>query len=74
MTTSKEWILAFSAQLGVAAPSDEDVAMILALAGEAAHSSERTAAPVACWLGARADLHPAAALECARRLEFTGEP
>lgn len=54
--TAREWLVAYSDALGVQAPTDEEVEQILALAGVAAHSSERTAAPVACWLAARAGL------------------
>jgi hypothetical protein len=36
------------------------------MAGEAAHSSERVAAPVSCWVAARAGVSPAEALEAAR--------
>jgi hypothetical protein len=57
MTTSAtEWLAAYSEALGIEAPTEEEVNLILALAGVAAHSSERTAAPVACWLAARAGL------------------
>ncbi len=54
--TAKEWLSAYSNALGIDPPSDEEIEKILALAGTAAHSSERTAAPVACWLAARAGL------------------
>jgi hypothetical protein len=56
MTTANEWLNAYAEQLGVAAPSQEEIDDILALAGTAAHASERTAAPVACWLAAKAGL------------------
>ena len=36
---------------------------MLDLAGEAAHSSERVAAPVACWVAARAGVTPDEAIE-----------
>ena len=42
---------------------------LLDLAGEAAHSSERVAAPVACWLSARAGLSPEESLALAREVE-----
>ena len=58
----------FAAEIGVEAPTVDQVETLLALAGEAAHSSHRQAAPVACWLAARAGLDPAAALETARRV------
>ncbi len=60
--TAKEWLTSFAAVLGVDAPSDEQISDLLRLAGEAAHASERIAAPVACWLTARAGLSPAEAL------------
>jgi hypothetical protein len=49
----------------VAPPSEEEFETLLRLAGVAAHASARTAAPVACWLAARAGRSPAAALEVA---------
>ncbi|HEY5112089.1 MAG TPA: DUF6457 domain-containing protein [Acidimicrobiales bacterium] len=55
MTTSAaEWLNAFAGQLNIDAPSVDERDAILALAGVAAHASERTAAPIACWLAARA--------------------
>jgi hypothetical protein len=51
--TRDEWIAAFAGELGVDPPSPREVAVILDLAGAAAHGSERTAAPVACWIGAQ---------------------
>ena len=49
--TAREWIDAFAAELGTDPPSDAEVEKILELAGVAAHSSERIAAPVTCWIG-----------------------
>ncbi len=51
---ASEWLSAYAAALGTAAPTPEEIEAVLALAGVAAHSSERIAAPVACWLAARA--------------------
>ncbi len=65
---AKEWIAAYAAELGVEPPNAAEFATLLDLAGEAAHSSERIAAPVACWLAARAGRSPEEALEVARRL------
>jgi hypothetical protein len=48
--TRDEWIGAFADALGVGAPDAETVETLLALAGTAAHASERTAAPIACYL------------------------
>ncbi len=48
--TRDEWIAAFARELGVEVPSPEQAERLLDLAGTAAHSSERTAAPLACWV------------------------
>lgn len=45
-----EWIERFANAIGLPAPTPEQVEAILALAGTAAHASERTAAPIAAWL------------------------
>jgi C4-dicarboxylate transporter len=63
-----EWTDRLAAALGVDPPSEEEVEALLGLAGIAAHSSERTAAPVSCWLVARAGVAPAEALERVKRL------
>lgn len=68
MTTSSQWLDAFAQALGVDAPSEETREQILALAGAAAHASERTAAPVACWLCASAGIDVAEALALAEGL------
>jgi hypothetical protein len=64
VTSSTEWLAAYSAALGIDPPTEEEINDVLALAGVAAHSSERTAAPVSCWLAARAGVE----LSDARRL------
>lgn len=63
--TGSEWIARFAAAIGAVAPTDEEYERILELAAEAAHASERTAAPVACWLAAAAGLPLDRALETA---------
>jgi hypothetical protein len=50
--TRDEWISAFAEQVGVTAPGPETIEKVLALAAEAAHASERTAAPIACYIAA----------------------
>jgi hypothetical protein len=65
---AKEWIAEFAERLGTDAPSAADFSVLLDLAGEAAHSSERVAAPVACYVAAKAGWAPARALEVAREL------
>jgi hypothetical protein len=66
--TRDEWIARFAGALGIEVPSDDDVDAILDLAGEAAHASERTAAPIACWVAAVAGRSPSDAVEVARSL------
>ena len=61
---SRDWIDAFSAELGADPPDDATVEALLDIAGVAAHASERTAAPLTCWLIGRAGLD----LDAARRL------
>jgi len=51
---AKEWIAAYAEALGVEPPTADEFKAILDLAAEAAHASERVAAPVACWLSAKA--------------------
>jgi hypothetical protein len=66
--TAKEWIDAYAAELGVEPPTEEEFKAILELAAEAAHASERVAAPVACWLAAGAGTSLEDAMETARRV------
>lgn len=68
MPTGREWIAAFAAELGVEPLDDATIDTLLELAGVAAHASERIAAPVACYLTARAGVTPADALATARHL------
>ncbi len=50
---AREWIDAFAAEIGAEPPTDDEITAILDLAAVAAHSSERIAAPVCCWIGGR---------------------
>ena len=50
---AKEWIAGFAEELGTEPPTAGEVKAILDLAAEAAHASERIAAPVASWLSAK---------------------
>ena len=50
MTEREDWIAAYAAKLGVEPPSAEQFNDILEIAAAAAHGSEKTAAPIACWL------------------------
>jgi hypothetical protein len=65
---AKEWLAAYADGLGIAPPTGEELKVILELAAEAAHSSERIAAPVACWLAAKADRSLEESLALARQV------
>jgi uncharacterized protein DUF6457 len=67
-----DWLAAYADKLGVAAPTEEELTAILDLAGEAAHSSERIAAPVACWLAASAGVELGEAIRLARDVSSAG--
>jgi hypothetical protein len=63
----KHWINNFAAQAGIDPPDDEEVTKLLELAAEAAHSSARTAAPIACWIAGKTGLSAGELMEAARR-------
>jgi hypothetical protein len=65
---ARDWLAVYAEKLGVDAPSTEELEAVLELAGEAAHSSERIAAPVACWLAAKAGVGLEHALRAAREV------
>ena len=67
--TAREWIDAYASALGAAPPADDEVETVLALAAAAAHASERTAAPVACWMAALSGRSADEALALARDIE-----
>lgn len=66
--SARDWLDRYAAAIGIDAPSADEVDSVLGLAGIAAHASERTAAPVSCWLAARAGLSITDALEAAKVL------
>jgi hypothetical protein len=66
-----DWLAAYADKLGVAAPTKDELTAVLDLAGEAAHASERIAAPVACWLAARAGADLDEAMRLAREVTPT---
>jgi hypothetical protein len=71
--TAKEWLAGFATLLGVEAPTVEEMRDILALAGDAAHASERIAAPMACWMVARAGISPREARRRLAEWQASGE-
>jgi hypothetical protein len=68
---ARDWLTAYAEKLGTTPPSTDEFKAILDLAAEAAHSSDRVAAPAACWVAANAGVALDKALEAAREL---GEP
>jgi hypothetical protein len=69
---AKEWLAAYAGKLGTDPPTTEEFKVLLDLAGVAAHSSERVAAPVSCWLVAKAGVEPEEALRLAREVDSDG--
>jgi hypothetical protein len=65
---AKEWLAAYAHRLGVDPPTTDEFKAVLDLASEAAHSSERVAAPVACWLAAKAGVDLDEAMRLAREV------
>jgi Domain of unknown function (DUF6457) len=68
---ANDWLVAYADKLGVAAPTEDELKAVLALAGEAAHASQRIAAPVACWLAARAGVELDEAMRLAKEVDPT---
>jgi hypothetical protein len=64
-----QWCARFAEAAGIAPPTEEEIGDLLALAAIAAHASARQAAPITCWLAAKAGMTIAAALDTARALE-----
>ena len=65
---AKEWLAAYAERLGTKPPTPDELKAILDLAAEAAHASERIAAPVACWLSAKAGRSLDESLTLARQI------
>jgi Domain of unknown function (DUF6457) len=67
-----QWLAAYADKLGIPAPTKDELKAVLDLAGEAAHSSERIAAPVACWLAAKAGVDLEQAMRLAKEVPADG--
>ena len=65
---ARDWIQAYAERLGIEPPTNEEWSALLDVAAEAAHASERVAAPVSCWVAAKAGVAPDEALRVARAL------
>ena len=68
MTTEALWLDRFTEAVGLPPIADEERNALLGLAAAAAHASERTSAPLSCWLAGRSGLSAAEALALAERL------
>jgi hypothetical protein len=66
--TASDWVRLLAEELGMAPPTDEEINDLLAIAGVAAHASDRTAAPLTTWLVGRAGSPCAEARQLAERL------
>jgi Domain of unknown function (DUF6457) len=69
---ARDWLAAYAEKLGTTPPSTDEFKTILDIAAEAAHTSERVAAPAACWVAARAGVDLDEALRAARELDGSG--
>ena len=58
---AQEWLTTFADRLGLDALPQEDIDALLDLASVAAHTSERLAAPLTCYLVGRAGISPSEA-------------
>jgi hypothetical protein len=65
----QQWLRAFCAEVGVDPPTASEEEQLLALASIAAHSSERPAAPLACWVAGKTGRPPEELREIARRID-----
>ena len=70
--TAQEWLEAFAAEIGVPAPDEETTGELLELAATAAHSSERIAAPIACYMVGLSGKPPGEARSAAEAVEAGG--
>jgi hypothetical protein len=59
------WLEAYAEKLGTPAPTKDELKAVLDLAGVAAHSSQRIAAPVAAWMAGKAGVDLAEATRLA---------
>ena len=66
--TAEEWIESFATELGSSPPTEAEIGKLLKLAAVAAHSSERIAAPIACWIAGAADVDVDRAIAAAEGL------
>jgi hypothetical protein len=71
--TRDEWLAALAREAGIERPSLQEVRDLLDLAATAAHASERTAAPLSCWMAGRAGVPAGELLAAAERVAAANE-
>lgn len=64
--TAQEFVTAFATAAGAPAPTEQEIAELLELAAVAAHSSERIAAPLCCYVAGLTGRPPAELLAVAK--------
>jgi Domain of unknown function (DUF6457) len=67
-TTASNWLERYAATIGVEAPTEDEQPVLLELAATAAHTSDRIAAPLSCWLAGKSGLSVREAMEAAATL------
>lgn len=70
----EQWLQSFAAQAGVEPPDAGQIEQVLAIAGLAAHASERTAAPISCWIAGRSQVPLQRLCAIAEQLAAGAEP
>jgi hypothetical protein len=65
---AQEWLERYAAEIGAEAPDEETMGELLELAATAAHTSERIAAPIACFMAGRDGRSAAELREAADRI------
>jgi hypothetical protein len=68
IVTVEEFLVAYAAEIGAPIPSREEMDALLEVASIAAHGSQRTAAPLACWMGGTSGVSVPELLAAARRV------
>jgi hypothetical protein len=69
---ARDWLAAYAEKLGTDPPTTDEFRAVLDLAGEAAHASERVAAPVASWMAGRTGVELDRAMTLAREVGGDG--
>ena len=70
--SGEDWVREFAVLAGGSPPTETEIGKLLKLAADAAHSSERIAAPLACWVAGREGLDLGEAIDLADRVGGDG--